>query len=223
MKIDGDYHQDGYAGVTGLIPPEVAQAFLGLLKSDLDQSGVPLNELRQTHNLLKREATELYAYHYPPMLMFLWGLTPTVANLTGIELLPTYAYLRFYRRGDVCRVHQDRHACQHSISLTLGYSDGLSWPLEIGRQRFDEPSARVTEDFGEESFGAVAMRPGDAVLYQGRQPPPRAGDAEPQCLVRPSLHALGGPQRPARAARVRRSAPISGADRLSGLILTGQP
>lgn len=167
MKIDGDYHQDGYAGVTGLIPPEVAQAFLGLLKSDLDQSGVPLNELRQTHNLLKREATELYAYHYPPMLMFLWGLTPTVANLTGIELLPTYAYLRFYRRGDVCRVHQDRHACQHSISLTLGYSDGLSWPLEIGRQRFDEPSARVTEDFGEESFGAVAMRPGDAVLYQG--------------------------------------------------------
>jgi hypothetical protein len=167
MKIEGDYHANGYAGLTGLVSPEVAQAFLGLLKSDLDQSGVPLESLRQGHNLLKREAVELYAYHYPPMLMFLWGLTPTIADLTGVDLLPTYAYLRFYQRGDVCRIHQDRHACQHSVSLTLAYSDGQPWNLEVGRQRFDEPNSRVTEDFGEEDFGAVAMRPGDAVLYQG--------------------------------------------------------
>lgn len=27
-------------------------------------------------NLLQREAVEIYGFHYPPLLSFLWGLTP---------------------------------------------------------------------------------------------------------------------------------------------------
>lgn len=167
MNVDGDYEGDGYLSLPRLVPREVTQAFLGLLKSDLDQSGVPLTSLRQGSHLLKDASIELYAYHYPPMLMFLWGLTPTMVELTGKDLLPTYAYLRIYKKDDICRVHSDRHSCQHSLSLLLASSDGLAWPLEIGKERLPEPSARVSEDFEAADHVSIPMQAGDAVLYKG--------------------------------------------------------
>jgi hypothetical protein len=100
------------------------------------------------------------------MQFFLWGLTPLMSKLVGRELLPTYDFFRVYREGDVCRVHCDRYSCEHSLSLTLDYSDGLPWDLEVGKQRM-EPSARVADEWGDEAYGSVSMEVGDAVLYQG--------------------------------------------------------
>jgi hypothetical protein len=81
-------------------------------------------------------------------------------------LLPTYDYFRIYREGDVCRVHCDRYSCEHSLSLTLDYSDGEPWDLQVGKER-TEPSSRVEEDFGAEPYASIPMKVGDAVLYQG--------------------------------------------------------
>jgi len=54
------------------------------------------------------------------------------------------------------------------MSLTLGYSDSIAWPLEVARKRIEAPYARADEQFlVEEEVSSVAMRPGDAVLYQG--------------------------------------------------------
>src|SRR6185436_5031193 len=125
MKVHGDYEADGYAHTEGLIPPEVAAAFLRQLKTDLPQA------TRQflTHApIIKRTSIDIYASDYAPMLLFLWGLTPAVRTLTGRDLLPTYDYFRLYRKDEICRVHSDRDACEHSLSLTLGYSDGQVWP-----------------------------------------------------------------------------------------------
>ncbi|HEX8307694.1 MAG TPA: hypothetical protein VF645_04670, partial [Allosphingosinicella sp.] len=98
-------------------------------------------------------------------LYFLWGLTPIMEQVVGRELLPTYDYLRIYRQGDVCKVHSDRYSCEHSLSLTLGYSDGKPWALEVETER-SEPSAKVDEDFARPR-SAIAMAVGDAVLYRG--------------------------------------------------------
>lgn len=167
MEVIGDYARDGYALVRGLLPVEIANAFLRQLKDDVARAGGALEQLRQGSSLLRREAVEVYGYRYPPMLALLWGLTPAIAALVGRDLLPTYDYLRIYREGDVCRVHSDRHSCEHSLSLTLDYSDGVVWPLEIGRTRRPEPLARVDEDFIDEDHAALEMQPGDAVLYRG--------------------------------------------------------
>lgn len=167
MKVVGDYDKDGYAVIEGLVPPEVGLAFLQQINSDLDGAGVPLTSLRQTSSLLRREAIEVYGYHYRPMLMFLWGLTPIMSQLTGRDLLPTYDYFRIYREGDVCRVHSDRHSCEHSLSLTLDYSDGVPWDIEIGSDRLPEPLAQVDDDFGGSAHRSITMQPGDALLYQG--------------------------------------------------------
>src|SRR5205085_4405309 len=77
-----------------------------------------------------------------------------------------FSYFRLYFGGDICRVHSDRPACEVSISLTLAYSDGLSWDLAVA----EAPAAvdrGLTEDFGREPFRSFAMEPGHALLYYG--------------------------------------------------------
>ena len=167
MKVIGNYSANGYALLEGLIPPEVARAFLVGMKEEMGPAPIPLSRVEQYPNLLRRAAFEVYGHHYKPMLHFLWGLTPTVSGIVGRELLPTYDYFRIYRENDVCRVHFDRHSCEHSLSLTLDYSDGVAWDLQLGKTRHAEPSAKVDEDFGSEPYVSLAMDVGDAVLYQG--------------------------------------------------------
>jgi hypothetical protein len=166
MRVIGSYDSDGYAVIEGLIAVEVAQAFLAGFKKDLGPNAVALSRVSNFPNLLNRPALEVYGQHYPPMLAFLWGLTPIVSEIVGKDLLPTYDYLRIYREGDICRVHFDRPSCEHSLSLTLDYSDGVSWNLEVGKDS-SEPSSRVDEDFGAEEFASIPMNVGDAVLYRG--------------------------------------------------------
>lgn len=166
MQVVGDYGKDGYAHLKGLIPSEVAQAFLQGLKQDMGPGAIPLSRVTDHVNLLNRPAFEVYGHHYKPMLWFLWGLTPVMSGIVGRELLPTYDYFRIYRAGDVCRVHCDRYSCEHSLSLTLGYSDGKPWDLEVARSK-REPSAAISERFEDQDYSAIAMEVGDAVLYEG--------------------------------------------------------
>jgi len=167
VGLVGDYHRDGYAHISGLVGAEVAAAFLRSLKGDMGPGPIPLSRVSKHANLLRRPAFEVYGHHYPPMLFFLWGLTPIMSGIVGRRLLPTYDYFRIYRGGDVCRVHFDRYSCEHSLSLTLGYSNGRPWALEVGKTAHGQPSAEVAEDFGAEPHVSVAMEVGDAVLYQG--------------------------------------------------------
>jgi hypothetical protein len=165
VKLSGNYWTDGYAKVDGLLPPEICAAFLERLRADLGPRPVNLSGVAQFPNLLARPALEVYGLQYTPMAFFLWGLTPAVSQLVGKDLLPTYDYLRIYREGDICRVHSDRYSCEHSLSLTLGYSEGLNWDLQVEPDR-TEPSAKVDESFPAH-FASVGMKPGDGVLYQG--------------------------------------------------------
>lgn len=166
MKVDGDYYKNGYAHLQSLIPRSVAHEFLAQLKSSLDASQVPLRGFFREAQMLKRPALEIYAYQHKPMLAFLWGLTPTVSELTRRDLLPTYAYFRIYREGDVCWVHSDRFACEHSLSMTLAYSDEKPWSFEIAQRRLTQVEP-VETTFQEAAHSSIDMRPGDAILYQG--------------------------------------------------------
>jgi len=166
MKIEGDYQRDGFALVEGAVPAVVANALLRQVHTDLHRSGTPLDQFSRSSSILSRAAVELSAAQYTPLATFLWGLTPLMAQLTARDLVPTYDYFRLYRKGDICRVHADRPACEHSMSLTLGYSDDIPWPLEVARTP-TPPEPDVEMDFGDQPFASLAMQPGDAVVYQG--------------------------------------------------------
>ncbi|QDX25552.1 hypothetical protein FPZ54_05635 [Sphingomonas suaedae] len=166
MQVIGDFKRDGHAHVQGLLPREVCNAFLRQLQEGMARSGVQLNQITKESVILKRGAPELYGYDYPPMLTLLWGLTPTISALAGRDLLPTYSYLRLYREGDICRVHSDRPSCEVSLSLTLDYSDGVPWPLEVSERRADVSQLEIEDGFDGPCRG-WAMEPGDGVIYDG--------------------------------------------------------
>ena len=150
-----------------LFPPEVLLAFYNRMQGDLTAAGRPLKTFAAQGPLLSRPALEVYAHQYQPMMTFLWGLTPRIAAEVGRELLPTYAYFRAYQKGDVCRVHTDRLACEHSLSLTVALGDGVPWGLSVATERTEVPQPTVSHDFSGQAFGTVAMQAGDGVLYQG--------------------------------------------------------
>lgn len=166
MRIEGDYGRDGYALVREIIPPEVAGAFMAQLRQDLPPGPLKTPE-GEPMEILRRPALDIAGAHYRPLEFFLWALTPAMEQVTGRKLVPTYDYLRIYREGDVCRVHRDRPSCEHSLSLTLDYSDGIAWPLEVGRETASVIEQQVTDDFGDEPTSSLAMEIGDAVAYQG--------------------------------------------------------
>ena len=166
MDVSGNYDELGYLHVRGLIPPEVARAFMTALKEDLGPAPLELSGATRHDPVLKRPAFEFNGRAYRPMNFFLWALTPTISTLAGRDLLPTYDYFRFYREGDICKVHSDRPSCEHSVSLTLDYSDGQVWDLQVGTDRTPR-AAPMTDDFGADAFSSVGMQIGDAVLYQG--------------------------------------------------------
>jgi hypothetical protein len=161
-----DYEKCGYAHLIELVSPAICQRFLADLKDDIGADAIRLSHIQDYPNLLTRPAFEIYGHLYKPMRFFLMGLTPFMRALTGRDLVPTYDYLRIYREGDVCHVHSDRYACEHSLSLTLDYSDGVAWDLEVATAR-TEPSSAVSPDFAGQAYQAITMQVGDAVLYQG--------------------------------------------------------
>lgn len=166
MKVHGDYQADGYARVERLVPSEVAQALLNQYWRDLLDGKVPVNF--KQNPLLSKPAMELHGSKSPAVTTFLWGLTPIVSELCRCDLLPAYAFFRLYQNGDTLRVHKDRHACEHSLSLTLGYSEDEPWAFDIGHDDAP-PDAAHAEDFGSEPYSTITMTPGDAVLYRGTQ------------------------------------------------------
>ncbi len=160
------YRQQGYVGLPGLFPREVMEAFYARVAADL-KLAQDSGRFAVRGPLLSKPAIEVTGHVYPALLNFLWALTPRVAQVAGCDLLPTYCYLRIYQQGDICRVHSDRPACEHSMSLTVALSDRRPWALSVGTERLDAPAFAIGDDFGEGKFGSVAMNVGDAVMYQG--------------------------------------------------------
>ena len=163
------YREQGYVALDALFAPAELDAFYVRMRDDLrlgegEGEGSPFT----SHSpLLNQASTGVYSGQYAPLLAFLWRLTPRIEQATGCKLLPTYSYFRLYRQGDICRVHNDRPACEHSLSLTLAYADDVPWPLSVATRPDPELRSEMHDDFDGVPFGSVAMRPGDGVLYQG--------------------------------------------------------
>jgi hypothetical protein len=158
------YAADGYVLLKQLFPPIVLDIFHAKMQQDLNLKGNK-TFLSQT-GLLTKPAIEVYSRQYAPMATFHWGLTPRVAEVANCELIPTYAYFRAYQQGDVCLVHSDRHACEHSLSLMIHLADGVPWALCVEKRRIDAPEA-VQTNFGGHDFTPLPMSAGDAVMYRG--------------------------------------------------------
>jgi hypothetical protein len=91
-------------------------------------------------------------YAEPAVESLLERLGPTIAGVTGLSLFPTYSYIRLYACGASLARHQDRAACEISVTLNLANVPPAPWPIWIEGFRGTEP---------------VSLEPGDALVYRG--------------------------------------------------------
>ena len=81
----------------------------------------------------------------------LYYMTQKMVDHVGERLYPTYSYLRCYNKGSYLPLHDDRPACEISVSIHLG-SD-KPWEFII-----QDPEKNSTE---------VILEQGDAIIYLG--------------------------------------------------------
>ena len=104
--------------------------------------------------------------HYGDVAMetLLLAVQPKMEKLTKINLIPTYAYARIYKKGDILHRHKDRFSCEISTTLNLG---GDEWPIFIEK----DPKKGGLKDnkyISDNTKGIkVILKPGDMLVYKG--------------------------------------------------------
>ncbi len=94
-------------------------------------------------------------YDYLPFVRLLVEKIPQVQEICEEPVLPTYCYARLYQHGNTLMLHEDREACE--LSLTLNLDADQPWPIWL-----------KTPDGGSR---AVTLQPGDAIMYLGCRTP----------------------------------------------------
>ncbi|GJL91104.1 hypothetical protein [Hyphococcus sp.] len=164
------YRDHGWAKAPKVLPVEVADAALYKIQQELGGDWESYKGDYIKTFLTDKKAYECYSFDYTPMAMLQWGLTPYMSTVVGKDLLPSHAYFRVYRSGDVCHLHSDAMNCEHAMSLTLGYSDDLMWGLDISEKYYEageKRPAEVAQQEGRIKLHNVVMNTGDAVIYNG--------------------------------------------------------
>ena len=92
-------------------------------------------------------------YGDPMMETLLLKLLPTMEQITGLQLNPTYSYYRVYKPGDELVKHVDRPSCEISCTVCFNFdykemNGSYEWPIWM----VDSPAY---------------LQPGDLVAYHG--------------------------------------------------------
>ena len=104
--------------------------------------------------------------HYGDVAMetLLLAVQPVMEKETKLKLIPTYAYARIYKNGDVLHRHKDRFSCEISTTLNLG---GDEWPIFIEKdpKKGGLREGKYVSDYSKGS--KVVLAPGDMLVYKG--------------------------------------------------------
>jgi len=82
------------------------------------------------------------------METFLRRKKDLVESVTGLQLLPTYTYWRYYIFGSILEDHRDRPSCEVSVTACINQSE--KWPIHMDNNW-------------------IEMKEGDAVAYLGNK------------------------------------------------------
>ena len=81
----------------------------------------------------------------------LYSIRTLIEEHTGLELLPTYSFVRIYKKGESVGRHSD--GPQNQVSCTMCVArDEVDWPIQFSDGEHE---------------GSVVLQPGDGVIYRG--------------------------------------------------------
>jgi len=110
--------------------------------------------------------------NYISFLELLCEKVPTVSELIGETVLPTYNYARVYLKNSVLKKHTDRPSCE--VSLTVHLDGDKEWPIYV-----QTPNKSVVP---------VYLNSGDALVYLGQKAPHWRNEYEGEYYTQVFLH-----------------------------------
>lgn len=145
-----------------------------LSKEDCDKYTRCLKELVANNQTIKDHQCPVSEaiYGAPIFDELLERLLPVFEEISGVNLLPTYSYARFYAPGEELKIHTDDPPCEISASLTLGF-EGDVWPIYMADHDETKTSSNKiganNKEFWPTNVSKVNMEVGEAVIYYGRE------------------------------------------------------
>jgi hypothetical protein len=91
---------------------------------------------------------------------------PFMQEFTGLNLVPTYSFLRLYQKGDILPYHTDRESCEISTTVCLGHNTenidhnkytNYNWPIFVKNNKGENIP--------------ISLKPGDMLIYKGIEVP----------------------------------------------------
>lgn len=82
-------------------------------------------------------------------------MTPVLSTIVNKKLVPTYAYCRYYEKGQKLKKHVDRESCEYSMTINLGNICDDLWPICFKDRK--------------ENTVKIKMKPGEGVIYKGME------------------------------------------------------
>ncbi len=79
-------------------------------------------------------------------------LKPVMEQNLGIELFPTYSYMRIYYKDAILKKHTDRRSCEYSATLCIKCNTETPWPIFFNSNNTDI---------------SVILNEGDLCIYKG--------------------------------------------------------
>ena len=165
------FEQNGYVVVKNFMPENMADIFYAYtIKRCLfldEKMSADLNKHYKStiDGFRGNEETGWSSYNF-----YADALTETIEEIalkevethTGLELVPTYGFLRLYQKGDILPYHNDRKSCEISTTLCVGYDTSnvdsevypnYNWPIWLEKKDGDKVS--------------VPLNKGDMLIYRG--------------------------------------------------------
>lgn len=160
MTIEERFKKDKYVHLSGFLDKGNCKELVAELKNEIDRRGVSDSQCPTSKSIRDSVVFD----------KLLVDLLPHFEEASGLKLLPTYAYARWYSPGEVLRIHRDRQSCEISATVTLGF-DGEVWPIYMGTPSEVPTDFGRTDEFDNTVYakgvGKVEMGIGDAVMYRG--------------------------------------------------------
>jgi hypothetical protein len=165
QEIQLDFNKNKYILIKGFLTPHMANLAYSYCKNVVSRINfmttyAPTEHRKDWDGDFGDAQANCYGnYGDPLMEVFLISALSEIKLYTGINLVPSYSYWRLYQKHNELIKHIDRHSCEISATLCLGFDASnlqdanYNWPIYV-------------ESINGESI-PITLDPGDMIIYKG--------------------------------------------------------
>jgi hypothetical protein len=169
-QIQNYFKEHGYVVIRKFLTPDIASLLYSYCITTVQRTDFMISYDRDNHRPTwdgtfgDAQASECFNRYGDPMMDTLLAMSKqSIENYTGLTLSNNYTYWRFYQKNNDLLRHRDRHSCEISTTLCLGYDvsnvdkemyPNYTWPMWV-------------EDKDNPNGIPVQMESGDMIIYRG--------------------------------------------------------